>query len=129
MLVAEFCVHEEALRADLQQYYGIDFDNAMSGAHTAHHIACIVSQLPQDARIRTMDGDIQWSLDSTLLASILNSVNGLIYGMSDKKKRGRPPAIVGPLWMRDNAGSHSLPARVMPADELMEILNMPREVC
>ena len=110
----------------MQQYYGIDLDRAMAGEHSAYHVACLLMQLPQDARIRTAhNADNQWTLDETLLASVLNSLNGLIYGMSDKKKRGREPEIIGPSWMRSK-NMRSLPARVMSADELMEILNKPR---
>ena len=127
MLAAEFHVHEEALRADLQQYYGIDLDHAMMGAHTAHHVACLVMQLPPDARIRIASHeDSVWTLNDVLTASLLNSLNGLIYGMSDRRKRGKKPELIGPSWMRDQSHWRSLPARTMPISELMEILNKPR---
>ena len=54
-----------------------------------------------------------------------NSLNALIYGMADAKKRGNPPSLVGPSWMKD-ARKSTLPTRAMSASELIEILNMPR---
>ena len=127
VLATEFRIHEEQLRADLQQYYGIDLDHAMSGIHTAHHIACLMMQLPSDARIRTAGNlDNQWTLTDVLLASILNSLNGLIYGMSDAKKRGQRPELIGPSWMQSKR-MKSIPARAMPVDELISILNQPRK--
>jgi len=127
VLVTEFRIHEEQLRADLQQYYGIDLDYAMAGGHTAYHIACLMVQLPVDARIRTAENpDNQWTLTDILLASILNSLNGLIYGMSDSKKRGQKPQLVGPSWMQSKR-MRSIPARAMPVDELISILNQPRK--
>ena len=126
-LAAEYNIHEAALRADLQQYYSIDIDRAMRGEHTAHHIACLVMQLPSDARIRTAENeDSMWTLNDVLTACLLNSLNGLIYGMSDKRKRGRKPELVGPSWMKGDTRKRSLPARIMPVSELMQILEMPR---
>lgn len=127
MLAAEYRVHESSLRADLQQYYGIDIDHAINGEHTPHHIACLVMELPHDARIRTAENeDCVWTLNDVLTASLLNSLNGLIYGMSDRKKRGRKPELVGPSWFKSNERKRSLPARSMPINELVEILNQPR---
>ena len=127
VLSTEYAIHESKLRADLQQYYGVDLDHAMSGEHSAYHIACLVENLPHDARIRCAeDADSQWTLNDVLLASVLNSLNGLIYGMSDKRKRGRKPEMVGPSWMTKNNSKRSLPARVLPVDELNRILSLPR---
>ena len=117
------------MRADLQQYYGIDLDHARRGVHSPKHIACLVIELPSDARCRVAENpDTRWTLNDVVLAGLYNSLNALIYGMSDKRKRGNPPPLVGPSWMTDTDKTRSLPARVMPASELLEILNMPREV-
>ena len=126
MLAYERLVHEEQLRADLQQYYGIDWDDAMRGAHSPYHVACLVKHLPGDARLRVAgNADNAWTLENVLSASLLNSLNGLIYGLSDRKKRGSPPEPVGPSWMR-KARTRSLPARVLAVDELMDELRKPR---
>lgn len=109
----------------MQQYYGVDIDHR--SVHTPHHIACLLIELPSDARVRVAENaDSRWTLEDVILAAIFNSLNALIYGMSDKRKRGNPPPLAGPSWMTDK--KHQLPARVMPAGELMQILNMPREV-
>ena len=127
VLAAEFRVHESALRADLQQYYGIDLDKAMCGGHSAWHIACLVMELPHVARVRIAEHeDSLWTLNDVLTASLLNSLTGLIYGMSDRRKRGRKPEIVGPSWMKGKERQRSLPARTMPISELMEYLQLPR---
>ena len=122
MLAASF-EQEDALRADLQRYYGIDLDAAMRGGHSAAHIAALVKYLPSDCALRREhDKDAAWTLRDVLLASILNSLNMLIYGMGDKRHRGRKPQLVGPDYMTKK----KLPARVMSVDELMRELNKPR---
>ena len=122
MLVGAFD-HEDALRADLQRYYGIDLDAAMRGGHSAAHVAALVAYLPSDCSMRRdMDADAAWTLRDILLASILNSLNMLIYGMGDKRHRGKKPQMVGPDYMTKK----KLPARVMSAEQLMEILSRPR---
>lgn len=117
------------MRADLQQYYGIDLDHARRGVHSPNHIAWLVIELPNDARCRVVENnDAAWTLDAVVLAGIFNRLNALIYGMSDKRSRGNPPPMLGPSWMTDSKNTKSLPARVMPASELLEILSMPRGV-
>lgn len=122
MLAAAFD-NEDALRADLQRFYGIDLDAAMRGEHSAAHVAALVAYLPSDCALRRKDDpDAAWTLRDILLASILNSLNMLIYGMGDKKHRGRKPSLVGPDYMTKK----KLPSRVMSVDELMRELSKPR---
>ena len=122
MLAAAFD-DEDALRADLQRYYGIDLDAAMRGEHSAGHVSALVKHLPSDCALhRGVDKDAAWTLRDILLASILNSLNMLIYGMGDKRRRGKRPSLVGPDYMTKK----KLPARVMSVDELMRELNKPR---
>ena len=110
----------------MQQYYGIDLDHAIDGAHTVHHIGCLVEQLPPDARVRIAhDADAWWTLNDVLTAQVINSINSFIYGMSDKSKRGKPPETVGPSWMKKKH-MRSIPARVLPVNELMRVLELPR---
>lgn len=125
-LAASWPEHEARLRADFQEFYGIDLDHAMAGAHTPHHIACLAVQLPQRSRTMTKeDADMAWGMPEVLLASILNSLNGLIWGMSDKRKRGQYPEQVGPSRLTEKP-KRSLPALAMPVDELMMELSRPR---
>ena len=126
ILVAEFITHDDELRADLQQTYGIDLDIAMGGKHTAAHIAALVVQLPPNARLRVAeDKDALWTLSDVIAVNTYNALRMFMWGMSDPKKRGNQPEIIGPEWMKQR-GKHSLPARVMSVDELMDYLTLPR---
>lgn len=125
-LAVELRLHESQVRADLQQYYGIDIDHARAGVHSPHHIACLLVEMPIDARTRIEENkDAQWTLNNVLMASVFNSINSLMYGLSDPKKRGNPPDLLGPSWLTEKR-KNTIPARVMTASELLEILNMPR---
>lgn len=118
--------HEAPLRADLQQHYGIDLDRAASGEHTASHIAMLVAQLPQQSRlVHVMNRDAQWTLGDVLFAALLNNFNRFVWAMSDPKKRGAKPELVGPSWMTEQA-KKSLPARVLPINQLLDELSKPR---
>ena len=126
MLAYLFANEESRLRADLQRYFHIDLDHAMRGHHSAHHIACLVEGLPHDARIFVgSDEDAAWGMADVLLASILNTLNGLVWGMGDPRKRGKRPDLVGPKRLTEK-GKRSLPARAMDVDSLIEILSKPR---
>lgn len=118
--------HEAPLRADIQQHYGIDLDAAIGGGHTAAHVAMLVAQLPQQSRlVHVMNGDAQWTLGDVLMAALLNNFNRFVWAMSDPKKRGAKPELVGPSWMTEQA-KKSLPARVMPINQLLDELSKPR---
>ena len=126
-LASEWAAHEDELRADLQQWYGVDLDAAEAGGHTAEHVAALVAQLPSDARLRVAgDSDNVWTLEACLMAMVLNALHMLLYGMSDRKRRGAPPDAVGPSWMRRRPNRRTLDARVLTVDELMETLSKPR---
>lgn len=108
--------YPDELRADLQQYYGIDLDHAIAGEHTAEHVAALVRHLPSDARVcRREDPDAIWTLDTVLQASLLNAFTSFMWGMGDKRTRGKRPTPVGPSYI---AGRHKLPAQVMSIAEL-----------
>ena len=114
------------MRADLQQHYGIDLDRAIGGEHTAHHVACLVAQLPQQARlVALVDRDAQWTLGDIMAAALLNNFRLFCWAMSDPRKRGAKPEPVGPSWMTEQH-KRSLPAQVMPIDKLLEELGKPR---
>ena len=107
----------------MQRYYGIDLDAAMRGEHSAAHIGALVAYLPSDCALRrAVDKDAAWDRHDILLASILNSLNMLIYGLGGKKHKGQKPPLVGPDYMIRK----KLPARTMSADELLAVLNQPR---
>lgn len=96
----------------------------MNGAHTAHHVACLVEKLPLDACVRVdIDSDAAWTLENVVNASILNSLNALIYGIGGAS--GAEPALIGPKWLTER-GKHKLPASVMTIEALMQELSKPR---
>lgn len=126
LLVNEAALHEDALRADLQETYGIDLDHAMAGAHTPAHIAALVAQLPPDARLRVEgDKDAVWTLRDIILVQLLNDFRTFMWGMSDSRRRGAAPQPIGPAWLTGRR-RRTLPARVLPIDELMAELGKPR---
>lgn len=89
-------------------------------------MACLLLELPPDARTRIATApDARWTLNDVILAGIFNSLNSLMYGLSDPKKRGAEPKPLGPSWMQ-RKNKRTLPARAMPASELMQILQKPR---
>ena len=126
MLVGVFEDHEDELRADLQEYYGIDLERAMAGEHSASHIMVLTTQLPHTARLhKAYDKDAAWSLTDVLLASLLNQFRVFVWGLTPKNKRGPEPELIGPSYMTKR-NKHSLPARVLSVSELLAELNKPR---
>lgn len=124
-LASVIAENESMLRADLQQFFGIDLDRAMDGEHSANHIAQLIECLPQESRLsHSVNKDTQWSLTDVLLAVLINNFRMFVYGMSDPKKRGQKPELIGPSWMTTQ--KKTLPARVLPINELLVELNKPR---
>ena len=124
-LASVIAENESMLRADLQQYFGIDLDRAMDGEHSANHIAQLIECLPQESRLsHSVNKDTQWSLTDVLLAVLINNFRMFVYGMSDPKKRGQKPELIGPSYLTTN--KKTLPARVLPINELLAELNKPR---
>lgn len=114
------------LRADLQQYYGICLDDAFTGRYSVAHIVALVQHMPQSARIASAyNDDAKWGMTETLLAVLINRFNMFVWGMSDRKKRGQKPPMIGPRAITDG-GKHSLPARALPIEALMHELSKPR---
>lgn len=105
--------------------YGVCLDEAMEGRYTAPFVASLAMQLPQSCRWRvSYEPDAWWTGDRVLMASVLNALNSLIWGMGDKKKRGRRPRLIGPKWATQKG--RSVPALVMGKEKLLELLSRPR---
>lgn len=68
MLAEEECPDE--LRADLQQYYGLNIDG-MGKGYSHAHAAALVAQLPAQSRVKThYNPDSEWGEVEKMLASI-----------------------------------------------------------
>lgn len=62
--------HRDALTADFQRYYGLDFDRLGCGL-TVRRAAALAVWLPYDAAIwRALDPRAEWDLTQQLLANI-----------------------------------------------------------
>ena len=126
VLAAAMRLHDDELRADLQRVYGIDLDHAMAGMHTAGHVASLVTCLPSDSMLaQAVDPDAEWTLEACLLADVSNLLAGLIWGMGDPRRRGRPRKPIGPSWMTKGS-DRALDARVLDIEDLMRELGKPR---
>ena len=109
------------------QYFGICLDQAAVGAYPASFVAALVEQMPPDCRWRiAYEPDCWWTGDRLLLANLVNSLNGLIWGMSDKSKRGPEPKPIGPKNTGRSRG-RELPAVVMSRAQLIDELSKPRK--
>ncbi len=119
---------EDELRADLQEVYGVDLDAAMGGAHTARHVAALVSQLPPTSRLAcAADPDNGWTTEAVMLAAIFNSLQSWQWAQADRRRRGARPERVGPSWMRQDGASRKVDAQVMTVAQLMELLHIDDE--
>lgn len=117
----------DELAADLFETYGLDIEAAMGGAHGPSLVAALAVQLPQSCRWRVAyDEDNWWTQDRQLVARLVNDLESLIYGMSDKKKRGNRPRPIGPSWV---TGTRRRSARAlsMTKDRLLRELSKKRK--
>lgn len=97
----------------------------MNGAHSAEHVAALVNNLPDNARITMGRGpDGAWTPDRILMAGIMNILQYWRYGQADPRTRGGKPEVIGPSWMKPKS---NLEMRVMSIDELVKELSLPRE--
>lgn len=116
-------LYPDELRADLQQYYGIDLDSA-PGRHSAYHVAALAVQVPYEARVRkAANPDNAWTLGDVLAAAMLNEFRSYEWALSDKRRRGPRPQPIGPSFMRPK---DRLAALAMPVDALLAELDKPR---
>ena len=107
--------------------YGICIDHAVDGGYPAPFVAALADQLPQSCRWRvSYDMDAWWDGDRMLQASLVNTLRGLVWGMSDKKKRGPAPKPIGPKWALKGAVK-TLPAVAMTREQLLAELAKPRK--
>lgn len=103
----------------MQQYYGIDLDAACGGRHTAAHVASLVSQLPQDARVRVAEDEgNRWTLEASLMALIFNAICA-VFGGDDAPRIDLPGAEP-----RNN--KRTIAGDAMTVEQLHAALSRPR---
>lgn len=87
MLAEEECPDE--LRADMQQYYGLNIDG-MGVDYSYAHAAVLVSQLPSNSRVcKFINPDAEWTEETALLASIDYSLRWLMWSRTKDAQHDR----------------------------------------
>ena len=92
--------YPDELRADFQQYYGLNIDG-MGADYSVTHAAVLAVMLPLGARVPSKaDPSLEWSLDRQLAAATANAVRDLHWAMAgggeaDRPERIGPPAQAG----------------------------------
>ena len=118
----ELARHPDELRADLQQYYGIDLDHAMEGGHSAGHIAALLCQLPVNARVRVANNpENAWTFEAVLMAVVANRVGTVIKALGGNASPIGPESVIG-----GGDGSRVISGVSMSPGELLEVLSRPR---
>lgn len=88
-LGAALAGHPDELRADLQQFYGLDLDR-MGEAYTAAHAAALVRMLPRESRLARVESPaLEWSEAEYLLARIEHTLRVLAWQRSKDGQHGR----------------------------------------
>lgn len=103
MLVAYEVRYPEELRADLQQYYGLNLDG-MGVDYSYSHAAILVKQLPQSSRLyRVSDSNYRWSEEAWLLWHIEHDLRVLAWQQTKdaQKKRNYPDPLKTPKELEE----------------------------
>ena len=126
MLARVWADHPDELRADFQQYYGLNIDG-MGRDYSTLHAAALVSQMPEGSRLaQAYDPDALWTSERALMAAMVNSLNWLVWANSRDGERNRNrPKPIGP---QAAAGRNRRVVGVaMTPDRLMAELNRIRK--
>jgi len=84
------------LRADFQQYYGLNLDD-MGKDYTVFHAACLAAMLPGESRVmRSVDPAFEWGLDQMLIAAVANAARSIAWAMSGGREADRPELLLPP---------------------------------
>ena len=124
MLLARLVrLHPGELRADFQQFYGLNLDG-MGSTYSVHHAAELAGQLPQDSRCYTAEHPInEWTLDKQLLALIEYRLHWLCWAKTEdgRKMRNYPKCLI-PSEEQERCAT-SCDAVQMPVDEMMHFVD------
>lgn len=79
----------DELRADFQQYYGLNIDG-MGADYSPAHAAALLAQLPLESRImRAENADLEWDEATYFLAQIEYDLRVLIWQKTKDAQHGR----------------------------------------
>ena len=118
--------HESAVRADFQQFYGLNIDG-MGRDFSTTHAADLLVELPGESRIkRTYGGDGTWDFDRLLASLTVDALNLIVWQRTKdgQKGRNRPK----PITPQPKAGGRNIGGASMSIEELNEILSRSRGV-
>lgn len=89
--------HPDELRADFQQYYGLNIDR-MCADYSPEHAAALLAQLPPGSRTyRSERPELAWGYTEALLASIEYSLRVLRWqNTKDGQRDHNPPKPIDP---------------------------------
>lgn len=94
--------YPDELRADFQQYYGLNIDG-MGADYSVTHAAVLAVMLPLGARVPSKaDPSLEWSLDRQLAAATANAVRDLHWAMAGGGEADRPERIGPPAPKRED---------------------------
>lgn len=112
----------DRLRADFQQYYGLDLDG-MGTAYSMAHAADLAANLPPDSRCGVAEDPLNgWTRDQCLLALIEYRLHEWNWAHTKDAKTGanRPELLIPLPEGRQGDGADSPVA--MTVDEMMEFV-------
>ena len=126
MLLASFVRDRKAeLRADFQQFYGLNID-AMGRGYTIRHAADLAAMLPSASRtFVSIDPENAWTLQDRILARIESwcHVSAWMQTKDGMKNRNRPV----PLIEAKNGGRRRSDAVSLDISDYERILSKPRK--
>lgn len=114
------------MRADFQQFYGLNIDG-MGRDFSTTHAADLLVELPGESRIkRVYGGDGTWDFDRLLASLAVDALNVLVWQRTKdgQKGRNRPKPITPQV---KNSG-RTIGGMSMSIEELNEMLSRPRGV-
>lgn len=90
MLALLLAEHGDELEADFQEFYGLNLED-MGKAYSVRHAAVLAANLPAQARcLKSINHDLDWSLETHMLSVIEYDLRCLMWSLSDAKKKHIP---------------------------------------
>lgn len=110
------------IRADFQQYYGLNIDRVGRDYSTVH-AADLAVMLPSNSRVYlAINPDNAWTLEAQLAAAMANAARDLVWLEADtKRRRSNRPKPIGPKQPTNTE------AEAINADEYLETLEKLRK--